>query len=252
MLTRSAYLVAMAALAAAMPALASDHMNLDEDLPLRTEDAYPIAYQGREFQIIGRYDRHVDDSDDDQYTVLPRLEVGLFRNMQVSLSAPFYFGEADTTHSGDIDVGALYNFNTETLGMPAMALAAHAVAPTGEDSQGVDTTLKFIAHKTISDEHLDRVYLNVAYSRKINPEENERHDRYMAAIGYSRRITADVILLVDLVREQELEEHKEASFLEVGARIQLDPLTTFSIGGGPGIGDESPDFRITVGLQRSF
>ena len=37
------------------PVVASDHMNLEENLPTELEDAYPIKFRSREIQGIVRY-----------------------------------------------------------------------------------------------------------------------------------------------------------------------------------------------------
>jgi hypothetical protein len=126
------------------------------------------------------------------------------------------------------------------------------VLPTGENAEGVDTQLKFIATKTIGDEHLDRLHLNLTYAHKFDRPDDERSDRYEAILGYSRRLGPDTILVADFVRSEELMEGMESNIVEVGIRQQLDPLTVISIGAGAGIGDDSPDYLITIGIQRTF
>lgn len=229
---------------------ASDHLNLEENLPLQVEDAYPIPYRGREVQGVFRYDR--TRSDENRLMLEPRLELGVAPNTQVTIRAPFYLGNADRTGSGDIAVGALYNFNTEGLVLPAFALAGEGEIPTGKDSAGFDTTLKFIMTKSVSNTGLDRIHLNVAWLHNSGPRETERENRYVAILGYSRRLAADWVLVADFVREQELKKDEDSNIFEVGARWQLTPLTVISFGAGAGVGRESPEARATVGFQKSF
>ena len=70
--------------------------------------------------------------------------------------------------------------------------------------------------------------------------------------GYSRRLGSETILVTDFVYEQEEEKNKDAYILELGIRQQATPLTVWSIGAGVGIGRDSPDFRVTAGIQQSL
>jgi hypothetical protein len=229
---------------------AADHYNLDEGLPLHLEDAFPLASGNREIQISGGYERTKGNAD--RFTLVPRLEFGIAKNWQVSVDAPFYKGNDDTTNSGNLRLGALYNFNQESTWFPALSLAGRAELPTGENSQGIDAAIKFIATKTIGNENLDRLHLNLEFAHKFDEVYGERSDRHKAILGYSRRLGPDALLVADLVRERELEDGMESNMLEVGIRWALDPRTVLSIGGGPGFGDDSPRWGATIGLQYSF
>ncbi|MFN7139745.1 MAG: transporter, partial [Limisphaerales bacterium] len=150
--------IIVAALAGAT-SFGADHQNLEEGLPVSVEDAYPIAYRGREIQSVFRYDRTHDDKN--RVTLEPRIELGIAPNTEFEIRAPFYLGNADRTGSGDIALGVLYNFNTESLMLPAFSLGAEGVVPTGKDSRGFDTAVKFIVTKSVSKSGLDRIHLNL-------------------------------------------------------------------------------------------
>jgi hypothetical protein len=113
-----------------LAAQAADHLNLEAGLPTQIEDAYPIAYRGREIQSAFRYDR--TRGHENRLLLEPRLEYGLAPNTEVGVSAPFYVGNADRTGSGDVHVEALYNFNTEGLVLPAFALQVAGEIPDGQ------------------------------------------------------------------------------------------------------------------------
>jgi hypothetical protein len=244
-------LCAAAPLWLASTARAADHTNLEEGLPTQVEDAYPTAYGNREFQLQGRYERTAEGKN--QFIVDPRLEYGFARNWQARISAPFKLGSGDKTGSGDIGLEAFYNFNTESLSTPAFALSARADLPTGRDSRGVDTTFKFIATKTLGKGALlQRLHLNLIYRNNAKAQAMERSNRYAAIVGYSQRLNADTVGILDFVREQELEKGKTSNILEVGLRRQVTPLRALSLGAGFGIGQNSPKFRLTAGLQQSF
>jgi hypothetical protein len=244
-------LVVVASTGASEPrVLGADHLNLEEGVPLEIEDAYPVGYRGREFQAAVRYE-HTDDSEE-RLVLDPRIEFGFAPNWQGKVSLPFYLGSADRTDSGNIGLEAFYNFNTEGLTLPAFAISARADLPTGHHSAGLDTTLKGILTKSVTQTGLDRLHLNFAWKHNAGSSAGQRDNLYRVIIGYSRRLDADMIVVVDFIREQAIERNREANIVEAGVRRQLTPLSLIAAGLGAGVGDESPAFRATFGLQRSF
>lgn len=231
-------------------AVASDHLNLEEGLPTQLEDAYPIAYRGREIQAHLSYEHESDGKD--RFTLQPQFEFGFAPNAQAKISAPFYLGDADRKNSGNIGLEGFYNFNAEGICLPAFALSARADLPTGRDAAGIDTTLKAIATKSVSHTGLDRVHLNIAWKHNAGPRPMEREHMYQLVAGYSRRLGADTVLVADYFREQQEEKGRTSDILELGLRRQLTPLTVISAGAGAGISKDSPDVRVTLGFQKSF
>lgn len=232
-----------------MSVRAADHDNLEEGFPTAVEDAYPVAYKAKEFQLQGRYERE----NGNKFTLKPGLEYGFARNWQAKIDVPFHLGSADKTGSGNIGVGALYNFNQESLSTPAFALAAHADIPTGRNARGVDTEFKFIATKTLGHSMLlHRLHLNLIYHRNAAPRATERSNHYSAIVGYSRRLGPDTMLVTNFVYEQEKEAGKTSNILELGFRRQLTPLRVLSLGVGAGLNKDAPDFRLTAGYQQAF
>jgi hypothetical protein len=230
-------------------AIAADHLNLEEGLPAEVEDAYPLGFGGFEFQGIFHYDRVEGE---DIFTLDPRLEWGFARNWQAKLSVPVVLG-SEENDIGDISAEVFYNFNTETLSTPAIALSASADFPTVSDSKGVDPTLKLLVTKSIgTGKNLDRLHLNLGWTYNSKKQDNERQNALSAALGYSRRLGSETILVSDIVFEQEKEEDAEMYLIEIGVRHQLSPLNVLAIGAGVGLGEESPDLRITAGFQQSF
>lgn len=232
-------------------ASAADHLNLEEGLPVEVEDAYPIPYKGREVQGVFRYERTGDG--EDRFVIEPRVEYGFAPNWQGRISVPVEVGSDQDAGIGDIGVEVFYNFNAEGLTTPAFAASVSADLPTGPDSAGVDPTLKLIATKTIGNAvKLDRLHLNLAYRLNTEPQANERSDSLGATLGYSRRLSPETMLVTDVVYEQEKEQDTDAVLLEAGVRYQLTPLSVLAIGAGAGLTEDSPDFRVTAGFQRSF
>lgn len=227
-----------------------DHMNLDEGLPVRLEDAYPLAYRDREIQVFFQY----VEQEKQRYrmNLTPIVEAGFPLNTQLEIDVPLIFGKTDKTGSADIRTSLFYNFNMERVYFPAIALESAIDIPTGKNSEGVDPSFKLILTKTLGSGKLTRIHLNGEYKLNLGPGTNERQHLYTLIAGYSQRITPNSIIIFDLYRERELEENAEANVIEAGTRTQLDPLTVLSVGGGIGIRQKSPRFQVTVGLQRSL
>ncbi|AFY55690.1 hypothetical protein Riv7116_3219 [Rivularia sp. PCC 7116] len=229
--------------------VAADHLNLEEGLPTEVEDAYPVPYQGIELQGAVKYDRI---NGKDSFVVEPRLEYGFAPNWQGRIAVPFQKGD-DSDGIGDVGVEVFYNFNTETLKTPAFAVSVGVDAPTSEGSAGIDPTVKFIMTKTLgTGANLDRFHLNASYTFNDANKDDERRSVVKAVAGYSRRLNPQTILVTDFVYEQEKEENADSYVVELGIRQQVTPLTVWSVGAGIGLDNDSPDFRVTGGIQKSL
>ncbi len=240
-------------LAAFAPAVhAADHNNLEPGIPTQVEDAYPIPYLGREIQGYTRYDRTRDNKD--LLLIAPVVEYGFARNWQGSISVPYRVGNSENTAgSGNPEVEAFYNFNTESLSLPAFAVSVREGFPGGKGHAGVDSQIKLIATKILGPgDHLDELHINLIYLNTGHPEENMRRNRYQAIAGYSRRLGIDNVLVTDFVRSQEQFQGQNSNIVEIGLRHQTTPQTLYAVGIGAGIGEDSPKLRLTFGFQHSF
>lgn len=230
---------------------AADHTNLEENIPTQLEDAYPLPYLNREVQGLFRYEQTRDL--EDRFRLEPRVEYGFARNWQARIGVPFLLGDADKTGSRNLIAEAMYNFNQESLLLPAIALAGRIDVPSGVNSTGLDTHIRFLATKTIGHTSLfQRVHANVSWVHNSNPLSDERQNRYIAIVGYSARVARASVLVVDYVREQQRLKGADSNIIELGLRQILNPLTVFSLGVGAGIAEESPTVRVTMGIQYSF
>ena len=248
-------LLLLAGVALAAGAFAQDHKNLEQGLPTRVEDAYPIAFMGREAQFLLRYER--TNGGKDRYLIDSRYEWGFKRNWQARLSVPYQFGNADKGGggyaSGNVAAEAFYNFNVESLTLPAVAVSVAEEFPTGEGGGNYETTLKLIGTKTLGySSLLHRVHANLAYTYASAPSREERKGRFTGVLGYGRRLSTVDTFVLDGVYEQERKRGRDALIGEVGLRHSYDPLTVVSFGVGAGLNRDAPDFRVTFGIQRTF
>jgi hypothetical protein len=245
---RSALTVVLAAIT---PLAHADVSNLEEGFPTALTDAYPIAYLGREAQLVNRFVRTHED--EDGFMFEPRLEFGFPRNTQISVAVPFQAGELEPDGIEDVRVEALYNFNQESLAIPAVSAIAGLEAPTGDDSHGVDPIVGAVMMKTLGRSPLmHRLHVIGRYQFNAEDQESERDGRYEAVIGYSRRVSPQLFVVFDYLREQELEQDREVNLVEAGLRYGLTPTWVLSAGAGFGIGAESPEVQATIGLQKEL
>lgn len=240
-------------LLSAVPAAGSDHANLDENQPTELEDAYPLKFRDRELQGIVRYQNEARDRHRMLYQ--PVLEAGILPNTQLSISGTFYSGNADHRGSGTVSSALLYNFNTESVMVPATAISVKADLPTGEKSAGIDVTTKLILSKMPypATTLLHRIHVNLMWIHNSGRDsERERSDMFKGIFGFTARAGRDTLFVIDYVREQRMEKGQDANILEAGFRRQLTPFTLVTLGAGAGIGEESERFRGTAGVQHSF
>ncbi|MCA9466616.1 MAG: hypothetical protein KC643_14410 [Nitrospira sp.] len=238
-------------------AWALDHDNLDPNRPIQMEDAYAIP-QG-EIGLEGGIrvnDRHKGKT---QVVTQPQIIYGAFRNTQIEIQSDL-LTEPRTVRgsnkSGDLHLGVLYNFNTETLLLPAFAIRLEADFPTGVRSQGFDTQMTGILTRSIG---RLRFHLNAGYTRLGKAQTGEREGTYrlVAAVsyplGYPSRFRET--LLADIfTRQSDLVGQANHTGIEIGIRHQLSSRLVLDAGLASeltGPSDRSM-FSGTLGLSVGF
>jgi hypothetical protein len=81
---------------------------------------------------------------------------------------------------------------------------------------------------------------------------DERQNRFSLLIGYSRKLDDKTVVLADLIREQERREGEDSTLIEAGVLRQVTENLTLAGGMGFGLGEDSPDLRLTFSVQYSF
>ncbi len=258
--------VVLAVAASGSAAWAADHTNLDENLPVRLTDAYPIPYDSIEAQGYFSYDRKRYGSagrgtrGSDAVTFSPQVEVGLFRNFQASVAVPYRLGNASETKQGDFVAQGLYNFNSESVYVPALALQVGVDQPYGYQKGGTETSVQAIASKSIGSfgtSYVPRqLHFNAIWFHNYDPlslaDVRERKDRYLVGVAYSQPVTNDAVLVANIYREELRERTQAQNIIQVGVRYQLDPQTVLSGSVGTGFADHSPAFVALIGFQHTL
>jgi hypothetical protein len=236
---------------------ALDHDNLDPNRPVQMEDAYPI--QQGEIGLEGGV--RVNDRRKGRTRVIfqPQIIYGAFRNTQIEIQSDL-LTEPHTVvganKSGDLRLGVLYNFNTETLTLPAFAVRLEANVPTGVGSKGVDTEMTGILTRSFG---RVRFHVNAGYTVLGAPQGRERDGTYrlVAAlsypIGYPYRFRETLIVDV-YTRQSDLVNQRNNTGIEIGVRHQLS--SRIVLDGGLGTEFIGPTDRSviagTVGMSVGF
>jgi hypothetical protein len=232
---------------------AIDHTNLDEGRPLRIEDAYPIANgeiaveAGLGFTVPRRGTTRGVFPVELLYGALPNLQIGVGALLSTNPKEI-----DDRPKSGDLRFSALYNFNQETITLPALAIKASLDAPTGVGAHGVAVEVKGIITKSI--ERLS-LHVNAGYEFLTSTREDERDGRYKLVLGASYPIGAPrftrATLIGDVFAEQATRRGDPTTVgTELGVRYQLTPRLVWD--GGLGTEFAGPSHRSVFFLTTGF
>lgn len=236
---------------------ALDHDNLDPNRPIGMEDAYAIP-KG-EIGVEGGV-RFTDRREGrTNVTFQPQIIYGAFANAQIEIQGDL-FTEPNTlvgaNKSGDLHLGLLYNFNTETLNVPALALRVETDLPTGVNSKGVDTQVTGILTRSFG---RLRAHLNAGYTVLGSPQGQERPGAYRAVaavsypLGYPTSFR-DTLIASVYTRQSDLRGQRNHTGVEIGIRHQLS--SRIVLDGGLGTEFYGPSDRAallgTVGLSVGF
>lgn len=238
-------------------ALAIDHSSPDEGRPLKLQGPYPIAHREYSIQMGGGYFDRQRESD---HFFLPlQIKYGAAPNFQAELGTRFFTDPRDLNdpNSGDLNLSGLYNFNQETLSLPAISVKASAKFPTGVGSRGVDFEAMGIVTKSI--ERLS-LHGNAALEYLTGSRENERDTRYRFVFGPSYPIAAPMYtrttLLADIFIEQSHQRgQSETIGVEAGFRNQLTETVVLDAGLGTEVSGPSLErrpFFLSAGFSISF
>lgn len=236
---------------------AIDHTNLDEGRPLRLEDAYTIAdgeiaiESGGGFTLQRRGSNRGVFPAEILYGAYPNLHVGVGTTLSTDPR-----DVEDRPKSGDLQLSALYNFNQETISLPAFALKVGLDTPTGVGAKGYGVELKGIITKSI--ERLS-LHLNAGYEFLVATGPGERDGRYKFALGASYPIGAPQFTRATLVGDVFAEQSTrrgESTFVgaEVGLRYQLTPRIVWDVGIGTEFAGPAhrSDLFLTTGFSFGF
>jgi hypothetical protein len=255
---RGASLILLAGLCASWGSVwALDHDNLDPNRPIQMEDAYaiPKGEIGVESGVRVN-DRRAGRT---RFVFQPQIIYGAFDNAQIEIQGDLFTEPSSVVganKSGDLHLGLLYNFNTETLAWPAFAVRVETDLPTGVNSRGLDTQVTGVLTRSVG---RMRFHLNAGYTFLGSARGVEREGAYRVVaamsypIGYPHRFRETLIVDV-YTRQSDLIGQRNNTGIELGLRHQLTSRVVLDGGLGSEIFGPTDRAAITgtVGMSVGF
>lgn len=237
-----------------------DYRNLDEGRPVRTEDAYPVERHA--FELVIPYEYENERGPVRTHLVAPELAYGIADNAMLGLALPFAAldggAEAETEWGfGGPRLFALYNFNTESPMLPAIALRADASLPIG--NLGGDETRASLTAIATRSWGRTRAHLNATVGIGADedaPESPAVHGipAWRASAAMDRTFLRRSLLLIGELSLREA-GGESATELSVGAggRLQLTPTLVIDAGIERRLTSRAgADIGLTLGLTHAF
>ena len=232
-----------------------DHKNLDEGRPLRLDDAYAISTGEIAVEMGAGLTLQRRGADRGVFPI--ELLFGALANLQIGIGTVLSTDPREIDEpakSGDLSIGVLYNFNQETLVLPAFGARLDVNLPTGVSSHGVEVELKGIVTKSF--ERVS-VHLNAGYEFLTDAGAGERDGRYELVLGISLPLGAPRYTRLTLVADvftEEASHRRESNVVggEIGFRYQLTPTIVWDLGGGTELAGSTDRSRLFVNTGLSF
>lgn len=232
-----------------------DYRNLDDDRPVVTEDAYPVERYA--FEFILPYHFEAEPGGASVHVTVPELAYGVLANTQIGIKAPI----AAVSESGDTEAGlsglrlfTLYNFNTESRWLPALAVRGDLSLPLGSlGGDATRVTLKGIATRSWG---ATRAHVNAAWS--FGEDEPlavaEPAARWSASVAVDRAFIRRSLLLIGALSASEASSGSPTEVnAALGFRWQWTPTVVLDAGIQRRLRDGiGPDIGVTVGLSHAF
>lgn len=239
------------------PAIALDHGNLDEGRPLLVQDAYPVSQGELVIETGAGFASQKRTSDHWFFPI--QFVYGILPNTQLEVGTMFFTDPHDIDEpgkSGDMGISILYNFNQETVTLPAFALKGSLQFPTGVDSSGIESEITGIVTKSLGRLTLN---FNAGYQWIGGHDPDQRNGVYKFVFGGGYPVGAPMytrtIILADVYLQQSsLRGEKETLGAEIGFRLQLRERLVLDFGFGSELSGPSDraSFFVTAGFSVGF
>jgi len=243
--------LAGAPLAPATAAAQVDYRNLDDDRPVRVEDAQSVeAYA---FELILPYAVADEREGGVVHAFVPELAYGLMRDVHMGVKVPVGVHGGSAGLSG-IRLFALYNVNTEFGWLPAVAFRADVELPVGHfGASDARYALKGIGTRAFG---ANRLHVN-AVGRLGGggaPGLVESLPDWWVGIAVDRTLYRKSLLLIaEVLVERSGEEAPLATAVGVGVRWQWTPTAVLDLGLSRTVSDDSGhDLELSFGVTHAF
>lgn len=85
-----------------------------------------------------------------------------------------------------------------------------------------------------------------------DPSASQQHNQNEVGIAYSQLLAADTAAFVDFVHGDKPQRSQQESIIDIGVKHLLGDTVAVSFGGGFGMGQQSPAFRILFSVQKDI
>ena len=192
------------------------------------------------------------------------------KNLGFEFSVPAELDDKEPKGIGDVRLRLKYVFNPDEESGPMVALSGEVVAPTARESAGLgaDADLRITLPLGESEAHhklhltLKETYFSGADTspwRRLDFDTGQfesypgdRKFAYQVVAGYSRLFGPATEFRLDFDREQLDVKGKTANVIQAGFTHDFNDTVSVMLGGGVGLGSDSPDFRVRTGIEFRF
>jgi hypothetical protein len=250
--------------AAAAQLVDDERVQLDQNFPVSVEGAGVPDRGEVEVRVLAGYSRLAPLRSDDnggggrrfgRDLTVPSVqaEAGLGYGLSAQIELAYGLGNAEDAKSGDAGFSLKWNFLPQQDLRPALTVVGGVTAPFGPRNGSAEAALGLLASQPLSaGPSAPYLHANIVWFHALNREDGERSDRYAISAALGVPVASKTGVFVGYSREQDSEHRRADQFVELGARQMLTDSLILGIGAGIGIGDSETDFRILVGLQKSF
>lgn len=244
----------------AVPAAAqTDYYNLDAGRPLRIEDAVAMERHAFEWQMAPL---RVSGARGAGTLVAfePELAWGVLPRTQVEVGLPlqrWQRGGRVVLGAAGIDLSILHALNAETMGLPALAVAAHVLIPAGAfGASSAHPTFTAIATRTTP---FGRIHVNASYTAGLAEAPSSESQpaleltRWQAGLAVDRTFPLRAFLVgAELLVREPMDGTGGVEWsAATGLRYQLSPRVALDAGLGRDLASAGEWF-VTFGSAVSF
>lgn len=236
----------------------TDYFNTEANRPVRIEDAYPLERYAFELQLSplrlsrfngGEYEVQID----------PKISYGILPRTYIELGLPLEYAdrgdEGGTFGFAGLDFTAFYNLNTETLSLPAFALAGALLIPLGSQAPGhVYPSFTTIMTRSF---RFGRIHVNGQYTFGPASDDDDGDSgspsRWLAGVAIDKTLPLkSALLAMDVYLEEPIANNQDLRLVaEAGARYQLNPGFTIDLGIGRTL-TALEGWHLNFGVSRAF
>jgi hypothetical protein len=221
-------------------------------LPVTVEDAGAIERGDVDAKVRFYYENRRGEARN-LLIVDPEVEVGVAPNLSLGVSPSYALGNADEAGRGDVEFEVEYSVLPQKGAGMGILVEPLVVVPYGPGDDAVEAGIAIRVTQPITGSPTGpRLHLNARWTHLFDPEDDQRDNRFLAAVGLNFTVAPRTALAFDVVHEQSQTRGEAENMLEAGVRREVAEKLSLGAGVGVGFGAGSPRYRLLLGVQKSF